>query len=197
MGRIVVSTNVTLDGISQDPTGDEGFTFGGWFLQISDADREAWAKAEYEEALGTDAYLLGGRSYEWFAQRWVGREDAWAKRMDGLPKYVVRSTAGRSDWGPTTVLDGDVVGAVSKLKQSVAGDIVVYASYQLVHTLMEHDLVDEVRLIVFPRVLGSGGRLFRELSNGKALRLSNVEKIGESLVRLTYESVAAEGSLLD
>jgi dihydrofolate reductase len=192
MGRIVISANITLDGISQDPTGDEGFTFGGWFLRISDADREAWAKTEYEEALGTDAYLLGGRSYEWFADRWVGRAGGWAERMAGLPKYVVRSTAGRSDWGPTTVLRGDVVDEVSKLKQTIAGDIVVYASSQLVHTLLEHDLVDEVRLIVFPSVLGSGGRLFPELAGSKAVRLLNVETVGEGLVRLTYALVAPD-----
>lgn len=192
MGKIVVSTNVTLDGISQDPTGEEGFTFGGWFLKISDADRDAWAATEYEEANGTDAYLLGGRSYEWFAQRWVGREGGWAERMQSLPKYVVRSTPGRSDWGPTTVLQGDVVEEVTKLRQTIAGDIVVYASYQLVQTLLEHDLVDEVRLIVFPTVLGSGGRLFRELTDSKAARLSNVESVGEGLVRLTYELLAAQ-----
>lgn len=187
MGRIVVSTNMTLDGVSQDPTGEEGFPSGGWFLEISDEDREAWAKTEFEEALGTEAFLLGGRSYEWFAQRWVGRDGGWAERMASLPKYVVRSTPGRSDWGPTTVLDGDVLAAVSALKRTVAGDIVVYASYQLVHALVAHDLVDEVRLIVFPRLAGSGGRLFPELAAGKALRLSNVERIGDGLVRLTYE----------
>lgn len=103
MGKIVVSTNVTLDGISQDPTGDEDFEFGGWFNQIPDADREAWVKAEFDEALSTDAVLLGGRSYEWFAERWVGREGAWGERLQSLPKYVVRSTDGRFDWGPTTV----------------------------------------------------------------------------------------------
>lgn len=192
MGRIVVSTNVSLDGISQDPTGEEGFKFGGWFVQISDEDRAAWASTELEEALGTDAYLLGGRSYEWFAQRWVGRDGAWAERMQSLPKYVVRSTPGRSDWGPTTVIEGDVLDEVSKLKQTVAGDIVVYASYQLVHALLEHDLVDEVRLIVFPRVVGSGGRVFPDLNHGKALRLSNVETVGEGLVRLTYQLVPAD-----
>lgn len=186
MGRIVVSTNMTLDGISQDPTGEEGFTFGGWFVQIPDEDRAAWAKTEFEEALGTEAVLLGGRSYEWFAQRWVGRDGEWAERLASLPKYVVRSTPGRSDWGPTTVLGGDVLDDVSKLKQTLAGDIVVYASYQLVNALLEHDLVDEIRLFVFPRVVGSGGRLFTELAESKALRLSTVETIGTGLVRLVY-----------
>lgn len=192
MGRIVVSTNVSLDGVSQDPTGEEGFKFGGWFLQVPDADRDAWAKTEFEEALVTDALLLGGRTYEWFATRWVGRDGAWAERLESLPKYVVRSTVGRLDWGPTTVLNGDVFDEVSKLKQTIAGDIVVYASYQLVQSLLEHDLVDEVRLIVFPHVLGSGGRLFTELTDSKAVRLTDVGTVGEGLARLTYQMVPAD-----
>lgn len=186
MGRIVVSTNLTLDGVGQDPTGEEGLTSGGWFEQMSDATREAWGRLEFEEAMAVEACLIGGRSYEWFAQRWAGRGGAWGERLQSLPKYVVRTSAGRSDWGPTTVLSGDVPGEVAKLKQNIAGDIVVYASYQLVHTLFAHDLVDEVRLIVFPHVAGSGGRVFPELPERRALRLSNVEPIGDELVRLTY-----------
>lgn len=187
MGRIVVSANVTLDGVGQDPTGEEGFKFGGWF-QMTDA----WANTEFEEALGAEAYLLGGRTYEWFAQRWVEREGAWAQRLRELPKYVVRSTSGRSDWGPTTVLRGDPMDEASKLKRTIAGDILVYGSYQLVHPLLEHDLVDEVRLVVFPSVVGAGGRLFGELSNRKAVQLSNVEQIGDALVRLTYRMVPTQ-----
>ncbi len=189
MGRIVISTNVTLDGISQDPTGEEGFEFGGWFTKIADEDRAAWAKTEFEEALSTAAFLIGGRSYEWFAERWVGRPGEWAERLNSLPKYVVRSTAGRSDWGPTTVITGDIASEVLKLKQSIDGDIVVYASYQLVHTLVEHDLVDEVRLFVFPHVLGSGGRVFSDLTHPKAVRLTDVGAIGQGLVKLTYQTV--------
>jgi dihydrofolate reductase len=187
VGRIVVSANVTLDGVGQDPTGEEGFKFGGWFTMT-----EAWAKMEYEEALESVAYLLGGRTYEWFARRWVGREGAWGERLMELPKYVVRSSAGRSDWGPTTVVGGEVVGEVSKLKETIAGNIMVYGSYQLAHMLFEHDLVDEVRLILFPSVLGSGGRLFSELTDSKAVRLSNVERVGDDLVRLTYQMVPAQ-----
>jgi dihydrofolate reductase len=186
MGRIVVSTNTTIDGISQDPTGEEGFAFGGWFTRISDADREAWAKAEFDEALGTAAILLGARSYEWFAQRWVGRPGDWAVRLNELPKYVVRTSAGRSDWGPTTELVGDVATQIARLKQSIDGDIVVYASHQLVPTLMEHDLVDEVRLIVFPHVVGSGGRVFTDLASAKAMCLTEIGTLGAGLVRMTY-----------
>jgi len=186
MGRIVVSTNATIDGISQDPTGEEDFEFGGWFTRIPDTDREAWAKAEYDEALGTAAILVGGRSYEWFAERWVGRPGDWAARLNGLHKYVVRTTAGRSDWGPTTEVVGDIPKQIAHLKQRIDGDIVVYASYQLVRTMMEHDLVDEVRLIIFPHVVGSGGRVFTDLTGPKAMRLHDVGTVGESLVRLTY-----------
>ena len=191
MGRIVLSTNLTLDGVGQDPTGEDGSAFGGWFEQMSDGDREAWARVEFEEALGVEACLLGGRSYEWFAQRWVGRAGAWGERLQSLPKYVVRTSAGRTDWGPTTVLSGEVPDEVSKLKQNLAGDLLVYASFQLAHTLFAHDLVDEVRLIVFPSVAGSGGRLFPELPDRRALRLSTVEPVGAQLVRLCYQLTPA------
>ena len=187
MGRVVVSTNVTLDGISQDPVGDEGFELGGWFLNISDKDREAWAARTLDEAMHIEALLLGGRSYEWFAGRWVGRAGAMADRLNSLPKHVVRSRDGRSDWGPTTVLEGPVGEDVAALKASVEGDVVVYASYTLVHTLLEKDLVDEVRVFVFPQVLGSGGRLFHDLTHGVELELVDVERIGAQLVLLSYD----------
>ena len=145
MGRIVISTNMTVDGISQDPTGEEGFEFGGWFNTMADQDREAWAKIEFEEANGTSALLLGARSYAWFAARWADRPGEWAAQLRSLPKYVVRSGAGRSDWGPTTVLTGDVASEVAALKRGLDGEMVVYASYQLVRALLEYDLADEVR----------------------------------------------------
>src|ERR1700712_5200716 len=140
MGRIIVSENVSLDGVPQDPTGDEGFRFGGWFAQIGESDREAWAKVEFEEVMATSALLLGSRSYTWFRTRWGSRTGEWADRLNGLPKYVVSSTLDNPGWN-STVLKGDVVEEVSKLKQRVAGDIVVLASGRLVHTLIEHDLV--------------------------------------------------------
>ncbi len=187
MGTIVLSTNVTLDGVGQDPSGDEGFAFGGWFNQISAEDREAWAKTFYDEAMASDAILLGARSYEWFASRWVGRDGVWAERLASLPKYVVRSGDGRSDWGPTTVLGGDVVEAVSRLKQQVDGHIALYASHQLVRALVENDLLDEVRLMMFPNIAGSGGRAFSGLAASKPLRLTHVATVGTGLVQLTYD----------
>jgi dihydrofolate reductase len=187
MGRIVISENVSLDGVVQDPTGDEGFKHGGWFGQIGDKDREEWAKVEFDEALGTEALLLGRRSYEWFAARWPSRSGEWADRLNSLPKYVVSSTLVDPDWNNSTVLNGDVVSEVSKLKQELDGEIVVYASRQLVRTLMEHDLVDELRLMVYPVVLGAGERLFGETSDKKSMRLLDTRKVGDGLAYLTYE----------
>lgn len=192
MGQIVVSENVSLDGVFQDPTGEEGFRLGGWFRRMDPADREIWEKVELEEALGTDAMLVGGRSYEWFASRWAGREGAWAERLQELPKYVVRSTGGRSDWGETTELDGDLVAEVSRLKQAIAGDVVVYASGRLVRFLLDNDLVDELRLTVVPVVLGSGDRFFTGLTDSTALRLTSVGTIGAGLVKLVYRTVSAD-----
>src|SRR2546421_2706596 len=144
MGKIVVSENVSLDGVVQDPTGEEGFRHGGWFDQFG--DREAWAKVEFDEALGAAALLLGRRSYEYFAARWPSRSGDWADRLNSLPKYVVSSSLADPDWTNSTVLKGEAVDEVSKLKRQLDGEIVVYASRQLVRTLMEHDLVDELRL---------------------------------------------------
>jgi dihydrofolate reductase len=189
MGRIVISENVSLDGVVQDPTGDEGFRHGGWFSQIGDKDREEWAKVELDEALGAEAQLLGRRSYEFFAARWPSRSGEWADRLNSMPKYVVSSTLVDPDWNNSTVLKGDVVNEVSKLKQELDGEIVVYASCQLVRTLMEHDLVDELRLMVYPSVLGAGERLFGETSDKKSVRLLSTRTVGDGLAYLTYELV--------
>ena len=189
MGKIVISENVSLDGVVQDPTGEEGFRFGGWFGQMGDKDREAWAKVESDEALGTEALLLGRRSDEWFAVRWLSRSGEWADRLNSLPKYVVSSTLEEPRWNNATVLRGDVVNEVSKLKQELDGDIVVYGSIQLAHTLMEHDLVDELRLTIHPVVLGAGERLFGETSHRKPMRLVHTQTVGDSLALLTYKLV--------
>jgi len=190
MGRIVLSTNMTLDGIGQDPTGEEGTASGGWFNGLQEDEREAWAAVFFAEAMETDAILLGARSYEWFASRWVGREGPWAEQLAGVPKYVVRSGSRRSDWGPTKELTGDVVDAVTHLKNEVDGHIALYASYRLVRTLVDHDLLDEVRLMVFPHVVGAGGRVFDSFAAGKPARLMDVEPVGGTLVQLRYELLA-------
>jgi dihydrofolate reductase len=189
MGKIVITTNISLDGVTQDPTGEEGFRLGGWFNQFGGKDLEKWAKIETEEALGAEAMLLGRKSDEWFATRWLGRTGEWADKLNSLPKYVVSSTLDEPKWSNATVLKGDVVKEVSKVKQEINGEILVYASYQLVHTLIEHDLVDEFRLVVFPVVLGAGNRLFGESSDKTALRLVRTETIGEGLAFVTYEVI--------
>jgi dihydrofolate reductase len=189
MGKIVISENVSLDGVVEDPTGEEGFRHGGWFSQVGDKDREEWAKVEFEEALAAEALLLGRRSDAYFGMRWAGRSGEWADRLNSLPKYVVSSTLVVPEWSNSTVLKGDLVNEVSKLKQELDGDIVVYASRQLVQTLMEHDLVDELRLMVYPFVLGAGERLFGETSDKKSIRPLGIRTVGVGLVYLTYEIV--------
>ncbi len=187
MGKLVISTNVSLDGVVQDPDGAEGFRLGGWFGRFGAEDLDEWAEISHAEARRTEALLLGRRSDEWFAARWVGRSGAWADRLNGLPKYIVSSTLDDPKWTNATVLHGDVVDEVSKLKRKLEGEIVVYASYQLARTLIEHDLVDELRLVVYPVVLGAGERLFGETSDQKPMRLLESRTIGDGLASLTYE----------
>jgi dihydrofolate reductase len=189
MGKIIISENVSLDGVIQDPAGDEGFQRGGWVGRIGDRGREEAAQVLLEEALGTEAMLLGRRSYEFLAARWLSRTGALADRLNSKPKYVVSSTLQDPAWNNTTVLKGNVVNEVSKLKQQLAGDIVVPASFQLVRTLMEHDLIDELRLMIYPVVLGAGERLFGETSDKKPLRLISTRTVGNDLAYLTYRPV--------
>src|ERR671936_720169 len=187
MRKIVVSDNVSLDGVIQDPAGDQGFRHGGWVGLIK--DRPELNKLALDEALGAEALLVGRRSYEWLAARWPSRSGELADRLNGLPKYVVSSTLEDPDWNNSTVLKGDVVDEVSKLKQALNGDIVVPASFQLVRTLMEHDLVDEVRLKIFPVVLGAGERLFGETSDKKPMRLVDTKTIDGDVAYLIYAPV--------
>jgi dihydrofolate reductase len=191
MGRIVITTNSSLDGVVEDPDGQEGFEHGGWFGQFGGKDLEEWTRVETEEALGAEALLLGRRSDEWFATRWQSRSGEWADKLNSLPKYFVSSTLEDPKWSNSTVLKGDTVSEVSKLKQEISGEILVYASYQLVHTLMEHDLADELRLVIFPVVLGAGERLFGETSDKKPIRLLDARTIGDGLAFVTYELVRA------
>jgi dihydrofolate reductase len=186
MGKIIMSENVSLDGVIQDPAGDEGFRVGGWVGRI--ADRPQVAKITLDEALATEALLLGRRSYEWLAARWPSRTGALADRLNGVPKYVVSSTLEEPTWNNSTVLKGDVVTEVSKLKDELNGDIVVPGSFQLLRTLMEHDLVDELRLKVYPVVLGDGGRLFGPTSDQIPMRLINAQTLDDGIAFLTYQS---------
>jgi dihydrofolate reductase len=186
MGKIVVSENFTLDGVIQDPSGDEGFTHGGWVGHIQ--DRPAVGRAVLDEALRAEALLFGRRSFEFFAARWPSRGGPLADRLNDLPKYVVSSTLRNPGWSNSTVLGGDVADEVSKLMEEVDGEIVVLGSIQLVRTLLAHDLVDELRLTIYPVVLGAGKRLFAATSDRKLLRLVDTHS-GDDVAFLTYELV--------
>jgi dihydrofolate reductase len=183
MGRIVVSENITLDGVIQDPSGDEGFERGGWVGKVT--DREEAGKVLAEETLAAEVELYGRRTYEFLASRWPSREGALADRLNAMPKYVISSSLEDPEWTNTTVLKGDAVEQVSKLKEEVDGEILVPASIKLVRTLLEHDLVDELRLLVYPVVLGAGERLFSETSEAKGLRLVDTRTV-DDLALLTY-----------
>src|SRR2546422_716260 len=191
MGKIVISgpQNVSLDGVVQDPDGQEGFRLGGWFVEFGGKDLEEWNKVALDEALRAEAWLLGRRSYEFFGVRWQPRSGELADRLNSMPKYVVSSTLEDPTWNNSTVLHGDVVTEVSKLKQELDGEIVVPASYQLGRALIEHDLVDELRLVVFPVVLGAGERFFGETSDRKPMRPLGTKAICDGLLFLSYEFV--------
>jgi dihydrofolate reductase len=196
MGSIVVFENVSLDGVIQDPTGEEGFSPYDWRADLTPAERRNWDTLLLDDAQAAQALLLGRRTYDFFAARYPHRVGELADRINGLPKYVVSGTLAEPRWNNSTVLTGsDTVAEVSKLKETVNGEIRVYASSQLVQTLIEHHLVDELRLIIFPLVMGAGNRLFGHASNGKPTRprplsLVDARSVGERLAYLTYRCIA-------
>jgi dihydrofolate reductase len=187
-----VSENVTLDGVVEDPAGAEGFGRGGWVGRIGERGREEAAKVLLDEALGAEAQLFGRRTFEFLAARWPSRSGAFADRFNEMPKYVVSSTLKDPDWNNSTVLAGDAVQEVSRLKEELDGEIVVAGSIRLVRTLMENDLVDELRLMIYPVVLGTGERLFGETSKERPVRLVETRTV-DDLAYLTYEVVREGG----
>jgi dihydrofolate reductase len=190
MGRIVVTEFVSLDGVMEDPGGSENFKYGGWSFEF---DRgEEGNRFKLDETLSSEALLLGRVTYEGFATSWPEREGEFADKFNTMPKYVVSSTLKSPEWDNSTVLDGDVVTEVRKLKQELAGNIVVHGSARLVEALLEHDLVDEIRLMVFPVVLGSGKRVFGETSDKKPLRLASSKLVGDGVAILVYEPARDE-----
>jgi dihydrofolate reductase len=183
--RLVVTEFVSLDGVMEDPGGAEEFKHGGWSFEFKRG--EEGDKFKLDEAMEADALLLGRATYEGFAAAWPSREGEFADKFNSMPKYVVSSTLEEAEWNNSTLLKGDLVDEVSKLKQAPGGDIVVHGSAQLVQALVEHDLVDELRLMVFPVVLGSGKRLFGETSDKKGLRLTDSKAVGDGVAILVYE----------
>ena len=189
MGKVVVSQFISLDGVVEDPGGAEEFDRGGWAFKF-DRGPEG-DKFKLDEVMASEALLLGRVTYEGFAKAWPSRSGDFADKFNGMPKYVVSTTLKDPEWNNSTVIDGDVAEAVAELKREVDGDILVNGSVQLVQTLMEHDLVDEYRLMVFPTILGAGKRLFGETSDALALRLVDAKPAGETLI-LIYEPGGAE-----
>jgi dihydrofolate reductase len=187
MARIVVSEFISLDGVIEDPGGAEDYKHGGWTFDFESGDEGNQFKLD--ETLEAEALLLGRVTYEGFAAAWPAMSDpvGFADKMNGMPKYVVSSTLQNPEWNNSTVLDGDVAESVAKLKQELDGIVLVGGSAQLVQTLVEHDLVDEFRLMVFPVVLGTGKRLFGEASDKKPLRLVDSKTVGDGISILTYE----------
>ena len=184
MGRIVVTEFVSLDGVVEDPGGSESFKHGGWSFQIDRGDEGSAFKLE--ETMATDALLLGRVTYEGFADAWPSRDGDFADRFNSMPKYVVSSTLEDPEWNNSTVLEGDLASEVAALKERYERDIVVHGSAQLVQWLIERDLVDELRLMVYPVVLGGGKRLFGETSDLKRLRLVDTKTVGDGVLILTY-----------
>ena len=195
MGRIVVTEFVSLDGVMEDPGGAENFKHGGWSFEISRG--EEGDKFKLDEAFSSEALLLGRVTYEGFAEAWPSREGEFADKFNNMPKYVVSSTLSEPEWNNSTVLKGDLAEEVRKLKQEQDGDIVVHGSARLVQTLLQHDLVDELRLMVYPLVLGSGKRLFGETSDKKPLRLVDSKVVGDGVAILIYEPAGEDAKESD
>jgi dihydrofolate reductase len=191
MGRIVVTEFVSLDGVMEDPGGSESFEHGGWTFEF---DRGEGDKFKLDETFDSEALLLGRVTYEGFAEAWPSREGEFADKFNTMPKYVVSSTLDEAEWNNSTVLKGDVADEVSKLKQEQDGDVVVHGSARLVQALLEHDLVDELRLMVFPVVLGRGKRLFADTSDKKPMRLVDSRTVGDGVGILIYQPVREAGA---
>src|SRR6476661_9366954 len=184
MGRIVITEFVSLDGVMEAPGGGENYAHAGWTFEINRGAEGD--KFKLDETFASEALLLGRVTYEGFAAAWPSVENEFADKFNSMPKYVVSSTLETAEWNNSTMLSGDVVEEVSKLKQEYDGDIVVHGSARLVQTLIEHDLVDELRLMVFPVLLGSGKRLFGETSDKKPLGLADSKTVGDGVTILIY-----------
>ena len=183
MGKLVVSQFLTVDGVVEDPGGSENFERGGWAFQFERGPEGD--KFKTDEVMAADALLLGRVTYEGFAAAWPSRTGGFADKFNNMAKHVVSSTLKDPEWNNTTVIDGDIAAAVSRLKSETDGDILVNGSVQLVGALVESDLVDEYRLMIYPIVLGAGKRLFGETAAAVPLKLIGSMPAGETTV-LTY-----------
>jgi len=188
MGRIVVTEFASLDGVIEDPGGSEDFRHGGWTFEYWRGDDGD--KFKVDETMNSAALLLGRVTYEGFADAWPSREGEFADKFNRMPKYVVSTTLEDPEWTNSTVISGDVPQAVARLRDEIEGEIVVHGSATLVQTLLDNDLVDELRLMVFPVVLGSGKRLFADADDKKSLRLTDSMTVGDGVAILVYQRAA-------
>jgi dihydrofolate reductase len=191
MAKIVVTEFVSLDGVIEAPGGGEPYKHAGWTFAI---DRgEEGEKFKLDEAFASDGLLLGRTTYEGFAAAWPSMEGEFADKFNGMPKYVVSSTLTdeQASWSNTTVLRGELAAEIERLREQGDGELVVHGSARLVQGLLEHGLVDELRLMVFPVVLGSGKRLFGEAEQKLPLRLTSSKIVGDGIAILVYEPLAA------
>jgi dihydrofolate reductase len=187
VSRLIATEFVSLDGVMEDPGGSEDFEHGGWSFKVERG--EEGDKFKLDETLQSDALLLGRVTYQGFADAWPSRTGEFADKFNSMPKFVVSTTLEDPEWNNTTVIKGNVAEEVSKLKQRSGGDIVIHGSAQLVQTLLEDDLIDEYRLMVFPIVLGSGKRLFRDTDKATTLKLVDSKTVGAGVLILTYQPV--------
>jgi dihydrofolate reductase len=184
MGKIVVTEFVSLDGVMEDPGGSESFRHGGWSFEISRGDEGD--RFKLDETMASDALLLGRATYEGFAEAWPTRDGEFADKFNTMPKHVVSSTLRDPEWTNSTVVEGDLVDVVARLKEQYERDIVVHGSATLVQALIENGLVDELRLMVYPVVLGTGKRVFGETSDKRRLELVDSKVVGDGVVILVY-----------
>jgi dihydrofolate reductase len=192
LGRIIVTEFVSIDGVMEGPGGGEGFRHSGWQFEFDSGEEFLTFKSD--ETFQSEAMLLGRRTYEEFAKSWPSVQGEFADRFNGMPKYVVSSTLKDPEWANSRVLAGDAVAEVAKLRRETGGDIVVHGSAQLVQTLVEHDLVDELRLMVYPVILGAGKRLFGDTSGKKRLRLADSKVIGDGVTVLIYRPAGEQAA---
>src|SRR5256714_2430359 len=185
MGRIIVTEFVSLDGVMEAPGGGEDYKHAGWTFEINRG--EEGNKFKIKETSDSEALLLGRVTYEGFAKAWPSREGEFADKFNRMPKYVISSTLKKADWNNSTILSGDVIEEIAKLKKKLKGNIVVHGSAQLVQALVANDLIDELRLMVFPVILGSGKKLFGGMDEKKSMKLISSQTVGDGVGILIYE----------
>lgn len=190
MGRIIVTEFVSLDGVIEAPGGGEDYKHGGWTFAIDRGEEGNTFKLE--ETVDSEALLLGRVTYEGFAKAWPSRDGEFADKLNSMPKYVISSTMKKADWNNSTILPGDVTEEITRLKKTLKGNIVVHGSAQLVQALAANDLIDELRLMVFPVILGSGKRLFGEMDTKKSMKLTSSRTVGDGVEILIYEPTRGE-----